>query len=287
MRAHTIVAALCALSVCFAPSARAGQPPTDLVLDPWVDGPVLASTLTYTLVTFVGDETPWVQQALPAEPGLGIDAPWAGLPEIDGEGPALLSDIVGLYPSFGMPVVMGVLGAVHPAGGGAAPQAVRAGSWFVVGTEAVTINATLTHVVKHAARRPRPYTYDEQWRADMDEALAAGEPVECDGQLSFYSGHTSAAGAWSFALAHTLAITNDWSWSVRTLPYLGAAGVTTWTGVLRVRAHKHFPSDVLVGGLAGAAVGVLVPELHRSERVQLATGSTVAGTPTTGLRGSW
>ena len=287
MKARCALPALLALALGFSAGAHAGQPAADLVLDPWVDAPLLGSTLAYTLVTFIDDETPWVQQAMPAEPSLGFDAPWAGQPMIDGEGPALLSDIVGLYPSFAMPVVMGVLGAAHSEQGGVGRRAARAGSWFVVGTEAVTINATLTHLVKNAVRRPRPYTYDPQWRAELDEALAAGEFVDADGQMSFYSGHTSAAGAWSFALAHTLAITHDWSWQGRAVPYLAATGVTAWTGVLRVRAHKHFPSDVLVGGLAGAAVGIMVPELHRSDRAQLATGNTLAGTPTVGVSGVW
>ena len=286
MPTHRTFATLVA-SLCISGSALAGESGVEFALDPWVDGAVLASTATYTLVTFIDDETPWVEQAMPLEPGLGFDQRWAGLPEIDGEGPALLSDIVGLYPSFAMPVAMAALGAIGGSESGAGPRARRAGVWFVVGAEAVTVNATLTHVVKHAARRPRPYTYDPEWRTELEESLAAGEPVESDPQLSFYSGHTSAAGAWSFALAHSVAITHDWSWPLRTLPYLGATGITAWTGVLRVRAHKHFPSDVLVGGLAGAAVGILVPELHRSDRLQLATGATVDGTPTAGLTGVW
>ena len=70
------------------------------------------------------------------------------------------------------------------------------------------------------------------------------------------------------------------------MPYLAATGVTAWTGVLRVRAHKHFPSDVLVGGLAGAAVGILVPELHRSEKLSVVAG-TDQGVPTFGFSAVW
>jgi membrane-associated phospholipid phosphatase len=267
-------------------AAAGAAEPAELQLRPWVDGPVLVSTLTYTLVTFLDDETPWVMQAEFPEPGLAMDQRWVGLAEIDDEGPAQLSDLVGLYPSFGMPVVMGALGALRPADSPGA-RAGQAGTWFVVGAQAVTVNATTTHIVKHAVRRPRPYAYGDAWRSEHAEALAAGEPVECEAQLSFYSGHTSAAGAWSFGLAHSLAITHDWPWYGELLPYLAATGVTAWTGVLRVQAHKHFPSDVLVGGLAGATVGILVPELHRGERVTLATGSTADGTPTMGLSAAW
>ena len=36
--------------------------------------------------------------------------------------------------------------------------------------------------------------------------------------------------------------------------------VTAWA---RVGAGKHFASDVIVGYLTGAAIGYLVPELHK------------------------
>ena len=42
-----------------------------------------------------------------------------------------------------------------------------------------------------------------------------------------------------------------------------AAIVPAIQGYLRVRAGKHFVTDVVVGYLIGAAVGLLVPSLHR------------------------
>ena len=41
------------------------------------------------------------------------------------------------------------------------------------------------------------------------------------------------------------------------------AGVGTSVGIERVAAGRHFPTDVLVGVVAGTAVGVLVPYYHR------------------------
>jgi undecaprenyl-diphosphatase len=40
-------------------------------------------------------------------------------------------------------------------------------------------------------------------------------------------------------------------------------GVTTFVSYERVRSGNHFPTDVIAGSMAGAAVGVLVPHLHR------------------------
>ncbi len=278
-------ACCCLLALAIAPLAGASEPSSELRLRPWVDGPLTLATLSYTLVTFADHPTPWVEQGLPEEPGLAIDRPFAGGRLEGREGAALASDIMGLYPSFAMPVAMGVVGGVRGADDGRALG--QAGSWFVIGTQAVTINATLTHVFKHAVRRPRPYTYDAAWREQLQQDLDEGAFVEADHQLSFYSGHTSAAGAWSFALAHAISSTSDGSTAVRVTPYLLATGITAGTGALRVRAHKHFPSDVLVGGLAGAAVGILVVEAHRGERRITAASGQLQDVPTVGFTALW
>jgi len=264
----------------------ASEPEPDLRLNPWTDAPVALFSGAYTFATMFGGESPWVEQNPPGEPELGLDARYAGLSEIDGEGPDLLSDITGIYPSYALPLVLGAYGLLRTADSGRARLA-RSGTYAVVGLEAITISQNITHLVKHAVRRPRPFAYSEEWRAAYDEAVANDQPVDCEAQLSFPSGHTSTAGAWSFALAHTLGITQDWAWQLEALPYLGAAGITVWTGALRVRAHKHFPTDVMVGGLLGAGVGILVPELHRSERLVVSSAVSTDGTPMMGLSAAW
>ncbi|MFH1466170.1 MAG: phosphatase PAP2 family protein [Pseudomonadota bacterium] len=257
----------------------------DLRLDPWVDGPLLGATAGYTVAAEFFLDPPYLTHAPIAEQKLALDARYAGLPEIDGEGPALLSDITALYPTYALPLVMGALGALQPPG--ERSRLGRAGTFAAVGLEVVTVNVTLTDVIKRAVRRPRPYACSDDWQAEAAADLAAGEPVDVDAQMSFPSGHTSSAGAWTFALAHTWNLTHDGPWYLEALPYLGASGITVWTGALRVRAHKHFPTDVLVGGLLGAGVGILVPESHRSSRVAPAVASSVDGTPLLGLSGLW
>jgi len=44
--------------------------------------------------------------------------------------------------------------------------------------------------------------------------------------------------------------------------------LTTFVSIERVRAGKHFPTDVIAGAFAGAGIGVVVPHLHRTEDVQ-------------------
>lgn len=43
-------------------------------------------------------------------------------------------------------------------------------------------------------------------------------------------------------------------------------------GYFRVKAMLHFPSDVMVGMVIGAACGVLVPEIHRFQNHKVIFG---------------
>ena len=39
--------------------------------------------------------------------------------------------------------------------------------------------------------------------------------------------------------------------------------LTAFVSYMRVRSGEHFPTDVIMGSVAGAGVGVLVPHFHR------------------------
>ncbi|MBT3219804.1 MAG: phosphatase PAP2 family protein [Proteobacteria bacterium] len=270
-------------------SQASGAEAQDLRLNPWVDIPVVVSSTTFTAVTYFAGEPPWIGPTPIGSPKLGVDARWAGRAKIDGRGPDLASDITALYPSFVAPFAIGLYGLLLPARGDDRwhRKLNRAATFAVVTLEAVTINEGVTHIIKHAIRRPRPYSYSDEWLAEYQEALDRGEHTDCEGQLSFPSGHTSGAGAWAFSVAHTLGITQDWPWYFEMLPYLGALGITTATGVLRIQAHKHFPTDVIVGGVLGATIGLIVPELHRSQRFTPRVTVTDGGTSVIGVASTW
>jgi membrane-associated phospholipid phosphatase len=85
-----------------------------------------------------------------------------------------------------------------------------------------------------------------------------GLPEQAQGYRAFYSGHTSTAVAALTASAWTLHFRDGpqaWPWIVT-----GVVGASV--GVERVLAGRHFPTDVLVGGAAGFAVGTAIPWLH-------------------------
>ncbi|MEL6925144.1 MAG: phosphatase PAP2 family protein, partial [Bacteroidota bacterium] len=80
---------------------------------------------------------------------------------------------------------------------------------------------------------------------------------------SFFSGHvsTSAMGSFYFAKVYT-----DYHPDLGAKKWLwfGAALVPPlFTGYYRVKALKHFPTDVLMGTAVGAAAGILVPQFHK------------------------
>jgi membrane-associated phospholipid phosphatase len=135
---------------------------------------------------------------------------------------------------------------------------------FIYG-ETIAITWSVTNLAKIAFRRPRPSAYQEQQRL-YDQYGQENAPAISDtnSALSFFSGHASltasvAATATYLAFARSPRSPRPWI----TLG-VGAA-VTTLTSIGRVRAGKHFPTDVIAGSMAGIGIGILVPHLHRSD----------------------
>jgi membrane-associated phospholipid phosphatase len=128
-------------------------------------------------------------------------------------------------------------------------------------SETVALTLALTNIVKMAVRRPRPLAY---MAAKADPNYSS---TSTDSSLSFFSGHasmTGAIGATATYLAFARSPGTLRPWVTLTL----ATTVSTLVSVYRVRAGKHFPTDVLAGTFAGAGIGIVVPHLHRTEDVQ-------------------
>ncbi len=121
--------------------------------------------------------------------------------------------------------------------------------------QAFGINGAITFALKHAFDRPRPYTYAATPNDEMQEAMQ-----HIDSTLSFPSGHTSLFAVSSFT---TIALIAPHVADARWL-YGSATLLTATMGGLRVGAGKHFPTDVLVGGILGAAIGTSTVAMHRS-----------------------
>jgi membrane-associated phospholipid phosphatase len=125
----------------------------------------------------------------------------------------------------------------------------------------------LDEIAKFSFARERPYAH----------ALYAtrGPSHVPEDNVSFYSGHTN----FTFALAvasGTIATLRGY----RLAPWIWGVGMAlaVTTGYLRIAGDKHYFTDVLVGAVAGSAVGFVVPWLHQPRRVALRPFAHAQGT---------
>lgn len=128
---------------------------------------------------------------------------------------------------------------------------------FHIYAQSSLITLALTDYTKTLVKRDRPFLYNE----NAPESERFGHTA----RLSFFSGHTSMTSNFCFMTAKLFSEMNPDS-KAKPLVWTGAALYPAVVGYLRVRAGKHFPTDVIVGYLVGALVGYLVPHLHSHNR---------------------
>lgn len=215
--------------------------------------------------------------------------PWAEVPS-DLLGGAVLhlgdARVPTTLPTLTLATLVGL--TVVPVGD--APLEVRASrgaAHLVIVAESVAAAGTVTATLGLLTGRPRPY---------VTPAFAAAHPA-AHAQLtadnadllyrSFPSGHTATAAALYFSVAsvagrdrYVLTGSRD----VWVAGYVGAGLLTAGTGVFRVVQGVHYPTDVLVGALHGASLGVLIPLLHHHGGDGLTVGFTGRGLA---LSGTW
>ena len=127
-------------------------------------------------------------------------------------------------------------------------------TYGVMAVESFVLITGITNLTKEIAERKRPYMYNPN--APMHEKQKK------DATSSFFSGHTSVTAGSLFFLAKSF---NDFYPSSSYKPVIWglSAGIPALVAYLRYRAGKHFLSDVIVGYIAGALVGTLVPIIHQ------------------------
>jgi membrane-associated phospholipid phosphatase len=125
-------------------------------------------------------------------------------------------------------------------------------------TEAMTVAANATQLLKFLVGRERPFVH---------VLSAAAKPLTAapdENNLSFPSGHTSLAFSVVSASAEIGALRGytraRWTWALG-LP------VATMAAYLRVAADRHYVTDVMAGAALGWGMGFAVPYLaHRQAR---------------------
>jgi len=121
--------------------------------------------------------------------------------------------------------------------------------------ETMALAVILPAYGKGTADRIRPFVYSSD--APMDAKTTS------DARKSFFSRHTSAAFASAVFMA---TVYGDYHPGSAAKPYVWAASLlaAAVVGIMRYESGEHFPTDVIVGAVAGSAAGYLVPLVHRS-----------------------
>lgn len=122
--------------------------------------------------------------------------------------------------------------------------------------EGLAITGGSVFIIKNIVHRPRPFTYNTD--------ISIEDRVKSTNNQSFLSGHTAHVSAASFMMRQILLDYHpDMSSSGKAGLLVLATSIPAITGYLRVKAGKHYFSDVAAGYALGALVGNLLPRLHR------------------------
>jgi membrane-associated phospholipid phosphatase len=252
------LAAVLVLSILMARGARADERTPRLpdsqhfTIDPVVDGVLIVGGVTFdTLLSQVlstGEIKP-----IPPSPDavnhlLSIDRA-AVTQTIDPHASSYSN--LGLYAAFTYAVVDPLMSGWRDGWRAGLVDAVIYG-------ESYAVTGAVAYATKIAVRRPRPLDY-----AACSGMTVASGCDRTDLQLSFFSLHAARTAAIS-ATATYLAFTRSGWRRPRAWITLGVGtALTTLVSYWRVRAGEHFPTDVIMGSVAGAGIGVLVPHFHR------------------------
>lgn len=124
-------------------------------------------------------------------------------------------------------------------------------------TLAVLASSGANRIATTFAGRPRPYTRV----LDRDGVVKRHPTGHPERLRSFFSGHT-ALTATGMSLLATFAIALGWVQGASLLATVfGAALVIASVGLLRVRADRHYLTDVLAGAIIGLLFGAAYPVL--------------------------
>ncbi len=124
---------------------------------------------------------------------------------------------------------------------------------LTVWAQSLATASVITSWLKVLTHRPRPFRY-----------VPAETTITFESGISFPSGHSTAS--WAAAFSY---------WSIQQMrgragqrvPQIAAlVGTAALTGVFRVVAREHFPTDVMAGALIGATVGWFVPRIYPVRR---------------------
>lgn len=133
--------------------------------------------------------------------------------------------------------------------------------WKEVATMYLQIHAVSSAaylVSTFSVDRARPLAYNTSYPIE----LRSGESTN----NAFFSGHVNSTAAAAFFMAKVYNDYNKLPIGKKILTYAAASIPPTAVALYRMRAGKHFRTDVITGFALGAATGILVPALHKKRK---------------------
>ena len=257
MRFRNVTCGALLVTTLIAPSARAGDEGAapkfgetqHFTIDPVVDGVLIVGGLTFSELLSRIIASGEIRPTAPGNPNnlLSIDH-WAVTQTIDPH--ANLYSNVGLWTAYGYALLDPILSGVRDGRDALLVDA-------IMYAESISITEVLTGITKIGVRRPRPIDY-----MNCADAQTGSCATNTDLQLSFWSGHASTTASIA-ATATYLAFIRSPHTARPWVTLAAGTLLTAFVGYERVRAGEHFPTDVIMGSMAGAGIGVLVPHFHR------------------------
>jgi len=241
-RGPIVAIATLALSCLLGSRARAGE--DDLHYDWRVDGAVTATAFAFWGGTQLFESRLAAADCRWCDPG-SLDSSVRGALRWNDTSAANLASNLGAYVFVPLSS-LGLL-ALDTQREGRLDE--LAGDGLVI-AEAVALNGALTQIVKFAAGRERPFVH----ALPPDQKPLTAHPA--DNNVSFYSSHTSFAFSLAVSTA-TVASMRHYRWA-RVIWGVGLVGAAA-VGYLRIAADQHYLTDVVVGAVAGSAIGFGVP----------------------------
>lgn len=125
--------------------------------------------------------------------------------------------------------------------------------------EVLTTTYGITQIVKNLVNRPRPFAFNTNLPVDVRSRK--------NDKLSFFSGHTSHTASLSIFIAKVMSDYHpDAKKGFKIAVWSTATVIPGVAAYLRVRAGKHYPTDVIAGYLVGASIGYLIPHMHKKKK---------------------
>jgi membrane-associated phospholipid phosphatase len=140
-------------------------------------------------------------------------------------------------------------------------------TYLVMYAESALIANGISRTVKTVFQRNRPYVYND--------SLSLKDRTASDWNLSFPSNHTVNAFNSAVFISTVFTLTNpDSKWVPVVWSVSLSAAVAT--GILRVTAGEHYPTDVIAGAVLGSLTGLFIPLLHKVNKKNLSVVPVVS-----------